>query len=337
MQKLKNCTEISPRKLTLSYKALSKVYNSIDETIGNTPMVFLKRLKKHLHYNGYIIAKLESFNPLGSVKDRIGLAMIKSAEEKKLIDASTTIIEPTSGNTGIALAFICAARGYKLILTMPDSMSIERRKMLQFFGAKLILTPKKHGMTGAMKKAKEIKNQIKNSFILNQFENSANPEIHYKTTAEEIWSSCEGQIDCFISGVGTGGTITGVGKYLKERNKLIKIIAVEPEDSAVISGSNPGQHLIQGIGAGFLPKNLNMDIIDKVLSVSNNSAFYFARMLAKIEGIAGGISSGAVLSAAIELNEDLNMKDKNTIIILPSFAERYLSTPLFSDMSNEKP
>ena len=299
-------------------------------------MVFLKRLKKHLHYDGNIIAKLESFNPLGSVKDRIGLAMIRSAEEKKMIDASTTIIEPTSGNTGIALAFICAARGYKLILTMPDSMSIERRKMLQFFGAKLILTPKKHGMTGAMKKAKEIKNQIKNSFILNQFENSANPEIHYKTTAEEIWSSCEGQIDCFISGVGTGGTITGVGKYLKERNRLIKIIAVEPEDSAVISGSNPGQHLIQGIGAGFLPKNLNMDIIDKVFSVSNNSAFYFARMLAKIEGIAGGISSGAVLSAAIELNEDSSMKDKNTIIILPSFAERYLSTPLFSDMSNEK-
>ena len=299
-------------------------------------MICLKKLKKHLHYNGNIIAKLESFNPLGSVKDRIGLAMIRSAEEKKMINASTTIIEPTSGNTGIALAFICAARGYKLILTMPDSMSIERRKMLQFFGAKLILTPKKHGMTGAMKKAKEIKNQIKNSFILNQFENSANPEIHYKTTAEEIWSSCEGQIDCFISGVGTGGTITGVGKYLKERNKLIKIIAVEPEDSAVISGSNPGQHLIQGIGAGFLPKNLNMDIIDKVFSVSNNSAFYFARMLAKIEGIAGGISSGAVLSAAIELNEDLKMKNKNTIIILPSFAERYLSTPLFSDMSNEK-
>ncbi len=323
--------------MTLSYKVFSKVYNSIDETIGNTPMVFLKRLKKNLHYNGNIIAKLESFNPLGSVKDRIGLAMIRSAEEKKMINASTTIIEPTSGNTGIALAFICAARGYKLILTMPDSMSIERRKMLQFFGAKLILTPKKHGMTGAMKRAKEIKNQIKNSFILNQFENSANPEIHYKTTAEEIWSSCEGQIDCFVSGVGTGGTITGVGKYLKERNKLIKIIAVEPEDSAVISGSNPGQHLIQGIGAGFLPKNLNMNIIDKVFSVSNNSAFYFARMLAKIEGIAGGISSGAVLSAAVELNEDSNMKDKNTIIILPSFAERYLSTPLFSDMSNEKP
>ena len=323
--------------MTLSYKAFSKVYNSIDETIGNTPMVLLKRLKKHLDYNGNIIAKLESFNPLGSVKDRIGLAMIRSAEEKKMINASTTIIEPTSGNTGIALAFICAARGYKLILTMPDSMSIERRKMLQFFGAKLILTPKKHGMTGAMKKAKEIKNQIKNSFILNQFENSANPEIHYKTTAEEIWSSCKGQIDCFISGVGTGGTITGVGKYLKERNKLIKIIAVEPEDSAVISGSNPGQHLIQGIGAGFLPKNLNMNIIDKVFSVSNNSAFYFARILAKIEGIAGGISSGAVLSAAIELHEDSNMKDKNTIIILPSFAERYLSTPLFSDISNEKP
>ena len=320
----------------MSYKASSKIYSSIDETIGNTPMICLKKLKKHLLFNGNIIAKLESFNPLGSVKDRIGLAMIKSAEEKKLIDASTTIIEPTSGNTGIALAFICAARGYKLILTMPESMSIERRKMLQFFGAKLILTPKKLGMTGAMKKAKEIKNQIENSFILNQFENSANPEIHYQTTAKEIWSACEGKIDYFVSGVGTGGTITGVGKYLKEKNKLIKIVAVEPEDSAIINGSNPGEHLIQGIGAGFLPKNLNLDIIDKVLSVSNNSAFYFARMLAKIEGIAGGISSGAVLSAAIELNEDLKMKNKNTIIILPSFAERYLSTHLFSDMSNEK-
>ena len=202
---------------------------------------------------------------------------------------------------------------------------------------KSIFWPTK-GFTSLSEHENTDKNEtIKNSFILNQFENSSNPEIHYKTTAEEIWSSCEGQIDFFISGVGTGGTITGVGKYLKERNKLIKIIAVEPEDSAVISGLNPGEHLIQGIGAGFLPKNLNMDIIDKVLSVSNNSAFYFARKLAKDEGIAGGISSGAVLSAAIELNEDLNMKDKNTIIILPSFAERYLSTPLFSDMSNEKP
>ncbi len=319
----------------MSSSEFSKIYNSIDETIGNTPMVRLNKLKKYLKLRGNIIAKLESFNPLGSVKDRIGLAMIDSAEKKKLITSKTTIIEPTSGNTGIALAFICASRGYKLILVMPDSMSIERKKMLQFFGAKLILTPKKLGMTGAIKKAKEINKKTPDSLILNQFENQANPEIHFQTTAHEIWNCCNGKLDCFISGVGTGGTITGVGKYLKQKNKKILIIAVEPEDSAVISGSNPGQHLIQGIGAGFLPKNLDLNIIDKVLSVSNNSAFSFARMLAKIEGIAGGISSGAVLSAAIEINEQNSMRNKNTVIILPSFAERYLSTPLFTDITNE--
>ncbi len=319
----------------MSFKKSSQIFNSIDETIGKTPMVQLKRLKDHLKFHGNIIAKLESFNPLGSVKDRIGLAMIKSAEKKKLINSSTTIIEPTSGNTGIALAFICASRGYKLILTMPDSMSIERKKMLQFFGAKLFLTPKKLGMKGAMNKALEIKKNTPNSLILNQFENTANPEVHYHTTGEEIWTSCDGKLDYFVSGVGTGGTITGVGRYLKEKNKKIKIVAVEPEDSAVISGSTPGQHLIQGIGAGFLPKNLDLKIIDKVLSISNNSSFYFARMLAKIEGIAGGISSGAVLSAAVEINEEISMKNKNTVIILPSFAERYLSTALFSEFSNE--
>ena len=273
----------------------SKIFNSIDETIGNTPIVRLNKLKNHYKLNGNILAKLESFNPLGSVKDRIGLAMIKSAETKKIINASTTIIEPTSGNTGIALAFICASRGYNLILTMPDSMSIERKKMLQFFGTKLILTPQKLGMNGAIEKAKEINRKIPNSIILNQFENSANPNIHYQTTAEEIWESCSGKIDCFISGVGTGGTITGVGRYLKEKNKEILIVAVEPEDSAVMSGFNPGQHLIQGIGAGFIPKNLDLTIIDKVLSISNNSSFTNSRMLAKLEGIAGGISSGAVI------------------------------------------
>tara|TARA_B100000963_G_C22564726_1_gene643091 strand:- start:753 stop:1397 length:645 start_codon:yes stop_codon:yes gene_type:complete len=214
-------------------------------------------------------------------------------------------------------------------------MSVERQKMLKFFGAKLILTPKKLGMSGAMKKAKEIKEKTSDSIILNQFENEANPQIHYQTTADEIWRGCKGNIDCFISGVGTGGTITGVGKYLKEKNKNISVIAVEPENSAVISGSEPGQHQIQGIGAGFIPKNLNLKIIDKVLSISNNSAFSFARTLAKYEGIAGGISSGAVLSAAVEINEDVLMKNKNTVIILPSFAERYLSTALFSDISNE--
>ncbi len=312
-----------------------KIYNSIDETIGNTPIVRLNKLKNYYSLKGNILAKLESFNPLGSVKDRIGLAMIESAEKKKLINPNTTIIEPTSGNTGIALAFICASRGYKLILTMPDSMSIERKKMLQFFGAKLILTPKKYGMTGAMEKAREIKKELPNSLILNQFENSANPYIHYHTTAEEIWKTCEGKIDCFISGVGTGGTISGVGKYLKEKNNKILIVAVEPEDSAVISGFSPGQHLIQGIGAGFIPKNLDLNIIDKVLSISNNSSFTYSRILAKLEGIAGGISSGAVISAAIEINEDVSMKGKNTVIILPSFAERYLSTPLFSETQND--
>ncbi len=313
----------------------SKIFDSIDQTIGNTPMIRLKSLKKKIGFHGNIIAKLESFNPLGSVKDRIGLAMINDAEKTNKVNSKTTIIEPTSGNTGIALAFICASRGYKLILTMPDSMSLERKKMLQFLGAQLILTPKKNGMTGAIKKAKEINKDIPNSVILNQFENDSNPNIHYRTTAEEIWLSCEGKIDCFISGVGTGGTISGVGKYLKEKNKNIKIIAVEPEDSAVISGSDPGEHLIQGIGAGFLPKNLDLKYIDKVLSISNNSAFYYARILAKFEGIAGGISSGAALSAAVEINEEVIMKNKNTVIILPSFAERYLSTPLFSEVLNE--
>ena len=298
-------------------------------------MVRLDGLKKKLGFHGSIIAKLESFNPLGSVKDRIGLAMINNAEKEKTINSNSVIIEPTSGNTGIALAFICASRGYRLILTMPDSMSLERKKMLKFLGAELILTPKKNGMTGAIQKAQELKNKIPNSVILNQFENEANPEIHYLTTAQEIWSSCEGNVDCFISGVGTGGTVSGVGKFLKEKNNSISIVAVEPEDSAVISGSNPGEHLIQGIGAGFLPKNLDLQYVDKVLSISNNSAFYYARILAKFEGIAGGISSGAALSAAIEINEDISMKSKNTIIILPSFAERYLSTQLFSELVDD--
>ena len=319
----------------MSSKKINNIFNSIDETIGNTPMVRLNRLKNHLKFNGDIIAKLEFFNPLGSVKDRIGLAMINEAEKKNLINKKTTIIEPTSGNTGIALAFICASRGYKLILTMPDSMSNERRRMLQFFGAKLILTPRKDGMNGVMEKAQEIRKKTRDSVILNQFENLANPEIHYNTTAEEIWKDCSGKIDCFISGVGTGGTITGVGEYLKKKNDKILVAAVEPEDSAVISGSSPGQHSIQGIGAGFIPKNLNLKIIDKVFSISNHSAFTYARMLAKYEGIAAGISSGAVLAAAIELNEQISMKNKNTIIVLPSFAERYLSTALFSENNYE--
>ena len=308
-----------------------KVLDSIDQTIGNTPMVRLQNLKKKFKFNGEIIAKLEFFNPLGSVKDRIGLAMINQAEKEKKINSETTIIEPTSGNTGIALAFVCATRGYKLILTMPSSMSLERKKMLNFFGAKIILTPKEMGMFGAIDKAKQINKNIPNSIILDQFSNKANPSIHYNTTAKEIWDSVEGKIDNLISGVGTGGTISGVGTFLKEKNKKIKIIAVEPEDSAVISGREAGSHSIQGIGAGFLPKNLDINIIDETLSISNNSAFFFSRELAKCEGIPGGISTGAVIAAAVEIHERKEMQNNCSVIIVPSFAERYLSTELFSE------
>ncbi len=308
-----------------------KVLDSIDQTIGNTPMVRLQNLKKKFKFNGEIIAKLEFFNPLGSVKDRIGLAMINQAEREKKINSETTIIEPTSGNTGIALAFVCATRGYKLILTMPSSMSLERKKMLNFFGAKIILTPKEMGMFGAIDKAKQINKNIPNSIILDQFSNKANPSIHYNTTAKEIWDSVEGKIDNLISGVGTGGTISGVGTFLKEKNKKIKVIAVEPEDSAVISGREAGSHSIQGIGAGFLPKNLDINIIDETLSISNNSAFFFSRELAKCEGIPGGISTGAVIAAAVEIHEREEMQNHCSVIIVPSFAERYLSTELFSE------
>ena len=294
-------------------------------------MVQLKNLKKKFKLNGQIIAKLEFFNPLGSVKDRIGLAMIDQAEKEKKINSKTIIIEPTSGNTGIALAFVCATRGYKLILTMPSSMSLERKKMLNFFGAKIILTPKEMGMFGAIDKAKQINKKLPNSIILDQFSNKANPSIHYNTTAKEIWDSVDGKVDNLISGVGTGGTISGVGSFLKEKNKNIKIIAVEPEDSAVISGREAGSHSIQGIGAGFIPKNLDMSIIDETLSISNNSAFFFSRELAKCEGIPGGISTGAVIAAAIEIHERKEMQNLSSVVIIPSFAERYLSTELFNE------
>ena len=310
----------------------SKIHDSIDETIGNTPLVRLNNIKKEFNLYGNIIAKLEFFNPLGSVKDRIGLAMINDAEKNKKINDKTTIIEATSGNTGIALAFICACRGYKLILTMPDSMSVERKKMLLFLGAEIVLTPKALGMTGAIKRASELKKKIPNSLILNQFKNNSNPQIHFQTTAKEIWDDCDEQIDNFVAGVGTGGTISGVGNFLKKKKDSIKVFAVEPEDSAVISGKEPGSHSIQGIGAGFIPKTLDVNIIDHVISISNTSALNFSRNLAKYEGITGGISSGAVLAAAVEINESKKMKDKNTIIIIPSFAERYLSTDLFNDI-----
>lgn len=308
-----------------------KIFDSIDQTIGNTPMVKLNNISKKFNLYGNIIAKLEFFNPLGSVKDRIGLAMINEAEKKDLVNKESVLIEATSGNTGIALAFVCAARGYNLVLTMPSSMSIERRKMLNFLGAKIVLTPKELGMNGAIEEAKKISRKTKNSIILDQFKNQANPEIHFKTTAQEIWNDTQGQIDFFIAGVGTGGTISGVGKYLKGKKKGIKVIAVEPEDSAVISGGEPGSHSIQGIGAGFIPKNLNLKVIDEVVPISNTSAFQFSKALGKYEGIAGGISSGAVLAAAAEIHEDKKMHERNSVIIIPSFAERYLSTQLFSE------
>jgi len=308
-----------------------KIFDSIDQTIGNTPMVKLNNISKKLKLSGNIIAKLEFFNPLGSVKDRIGLAMINEAEKKNQIDTDTVFVEATSGNTGIALAFDCAARGYNLILTMPSSMSVERRKMLNFLGAKIVLTPKELGMDGAIEEAKKISKKTKKSIILDQFKNEANPSIHFKTTAQEIWNDTQGKIDFFFAGVGTGGTISGVGRYLKEKNKSIKVIAVEPEDSAVISGGEPGSHSIQGIGAGFIPKNLDLNVIDQVLPISNTSAFQYSKILAKYEGIAGGISTGAVLAAAVEVHENKNMYKKNSVIVIPSFAERYLSTQLFNE------
>ena len=308
------------------------IYNSITETIGNTPLVRLKNVKKKFNLYGDIMAKLEFFNPLGSVKDRIGLAMIEESEKKGILFDGSTIIEPTSGNTGISLAAICASKGYKLILTMPESMSSERKKMLLLLGANLVLTPSKDGMIGAIKKARELQLKYKNSIILQQFSNSANPLIHYNTTAKEIWKDTDGKIDVLVSGVGTGGTLTGVAKYLKKKNPKIKIFAVEPEDSAVLSGGPPGSHLIQGIGAGFVPENLNVNLIDEVMSINNYTAFEYSKKLAKIEGIPVGISSGAAVAAAVEINEKKTMKNKNTVVIIPSFAERYLSTPLFSDL-----
>ena len=308
----------------------NQIYNSILDTIGNTPMVRVPRISKKYNCLGDLICKLEFFNPTSSVKDRIGLAMIEDAEKKKLINKNTTIIEPTSGNTGIGLAFICAAKGYKLILAMPESMSVERRKMLVLLGAELILTPSQYGMKGAIDKAKEILKKNKNSFMPQQFDNLSNPEIHKLTTAKEILNDTQGKLDAIVMGIGTGGTITGVGEVLKKKNKKIKIIAVEPEDSPVLSGGTAGQHKIQGIGAGFVPKVLNKKWIDEVIQIANETAFSTARIAAKIEGLPIGISSGAALAAGIEVAKRKEMKNKRIVVIIPSFAERYLSTELFN-------
>ena len=309
-----------------------RVYDSITQTIGDTPLVRLNRTAKEAGAVADVLLKLEFFNPLSSVKDRIGVSMIEDLEGRGMIKPGTTLIEPTSGNTGITLAFVAAAKGYPLILVMPESMSIERRKMLLLLGAKLELTPAAQGMRGAVGRANELAKEIPNSIIPQQFENPANPAIHRRTTAEEIWNDTAGKVDAVVSGIGTGGTITGVGTVLKKRKPGLKMIAVEPEDRAVLSGRQPGPHKIQGIGAGFVPGILDRGIIDEIITIGNETAFATARKLARLEGIPGGISSGAAVAAALEVATRKDMTGKTIVAIIPSFAERYLSTALFDGL-----
>lgn len=310
-----------------------RVYSSITETIGDTPIVRLDKLAREKGVKANLLAKLEFFNPIASVKDRIGVAMIEALEAQgKITPGKTTLVEPTSGNTGIALAFAAAAKGYKLILTMPETMSVERRKMLALLGAELVLTEGPKGMKGAIAKAQELAETLPDAIIPQQFENPANPDIHRKTTAEEIWNDTEGNVDIFVSGIGTGGTITGTGQVLKSRKPEVKVIAVEPADSPVLSGGNPGPHKIQGIGAGFAPAILDTGIYDEIVTVTNDDAFEIARLVAKLEGVPVGISSGAALAAAIKVGAREENAGKNIVVIIPSFAERYLSTALFEGL-----
>jgi cysteine synthase A len=309
-----------------------KVYDSILDTIGDTPLVRLPRLTAALKPKGIVLAKLEFFNPIGSVKDRIGVSMIEAMEAKGLIKEGTTIVEPTSGNTGIALAFVAAAKGLKLILVMPESMSIERRKMLILLGATLELTPAERGMAGAVARAREILGEIKGAVMPQQFENPANPLIHRVSTAEEIWNDTAGAVDAVVSGVGTGGTITGVGQVLKARKPSVRMIAVEPTGSPVLSGGQPGPHKIQGIGGGFVPAILDRGVMDEVVLVSNEDSFEMAQKCARLEGIPVGISSGAALTAAFDVAARNEMAGKTIVAIIPSFAERYLSTALFEGL-----
>jgi cysteine synthase A len=309
-----------------------RIYDSILDTIGDTPLVRLPKLSRADGCQANLLAKLEFFNPLASVKDRIGLAMIEAAEASGRLKADTVLIEPTSGNTGIALAFVCAAKGYKLILTMPESMSLERRKMLLLLGATIELTPAAKGMRGALDRATELQQTLPDALILQQFENQANPAIHRATTAEEIWRDTAGAVDAVVAGVGTGGTLTGLGEVLKARKASVRMIAVEPEDSPVLSGGLPGPHRIQGIGAGFVPSILKRALIDEVVRIGNETAFAMSRRAAKLEGVPCGISSGAALAAAIEVGARPEMAGKNIVVIIPSFAERYLSTPLFDNL-----
>ncbi len=311
-----------------------RIYGSILETIGDTPIVRLDKLAKEKGIKANLLAKLEFFNPIASVKDRIGVSMIEALEGTgKIVPGKTVLIEPTSGNTGIALAFVAAAKGYRLILVMPETMSIERRKMLALLGAELVLTPGPLGMKGAIAKAQELLAEMPDAIIPQQFENPANPEIHRRTTAEEIWNDTDHSVDIIISGVGTGGTITGVGQVLKPRKPSLKLIAVEPEESPVLSGGQPGPHKIQGIGAGFVPGVLDTGVIDEVIKVNSQTALETARHVARLEGIPVGISSGAAVAAAIEVGLRPESEGKNIVIIIPSFAERYLSTALFEGLS----
>lgn len=308
---------------------MGKIYNGLTELIGGTPLVRLHHISAGI--NAEVIAKIESFNPGGSIKDRIALNMILDAEKKGLITKDSVIIEPTSGNTGIGLAFVAAAKGYRLILTMPETMSVERRKLLQAYGAEVILTPGSEGMTGSIKKAAELAREIPGSFIPQQFENQANPQIHRETTAEEIWADTDGKIDILVAGVGTGGTLTGIGEVLKVRKPELKVIAVEPQGSPVLSGGRPGSHNLQGIGAGFVPGVLNLDLIDEIFQVTDQEAYQTGRELVKKEGMLVGISAGAAAFAALEVAKRPENEGKMIVVILPDTGERYISTEMFQD------